>query len=341
MDMNKPLNVALVGYGYWGPNLLRNFLQHPNIQVSWVVDLETKNLAKAQLLAAHIKVTTNLDEMLQDSQVDFVALAVPTKLHFPLAKKVLEAKKHVLIEKPFTQTVEQALALKALAEKQSCHLFVDHPYVFSAPIQQLKNALSSKELGDLYYIESRRLNLGLIQSDINVIDDLSPHDFSILDFLLDGEEPLLVVAQGSNYTKSGQVERAHIELQYENGISANVHLSWLSPLKVREIFCVGSQKMVTIDDTAPSEKLKIYDKGVEFNPSDYSPLLPFYRSGEVHIPHLPNTEPLLQMIDACYKKITQNVPAANDIDAAIRVVKLIERSQAALNEYLKETHDSR
>jgi predicted dehydrogenase len=335
--MNK-LTVALVGHGYWGPNLLRNLTAHPSIEVKWVVDLLEKNLERAKKNAPQVKVTTKLADALNDKAVDFVVVAVPTRFHFAVAQEALQAGKHVLVEKPLTSTTDEAKALQKLAKKMKRHVFVDHPYIFSPPIQYLKESLQKKELGELYYIESRRLNLGLIQSDINVIDDLSPHDFSILDYLLDGQVPTSVDVQGSIHTKSGQVERALLSLHYPSNVTASIHLSWLSPLKVRELFCVGSKKMIVIDDTSSSEKLKIYDKSVSIESNEYTPFAPFYRSGDVLAPQLPNGEPLAQMIDACYQKIAKNVSAPNEIDAAIRVVSLIELAQESLRKYREKIY---
>lgn len=270
----KILNVALVGYGYWGPNLLRNLVAHPGINVAWVCDLSEANLSKAKANFPSLKTTTKIEDILSSADIAAVVLAVPTKAHFELIKKSVLANKSVLVEKPFTYTVKQALKISALVNKHKAKVFVDHPYVFSEPVKFIKDYIDKGKLGKIYYLESSRMNMGLIQPDIGVIEDLAPHDISILDFLLGGEEPISVSSMGSRHVGKKQIEHAHISYSFANNISAHIRLSWLSPLKTRRIIIGGSKKMIVFDDTLADQKIKIFDKGVSLNHDEYSPFKP-------------------------------------------------------------------
>lgn len=325
------IRIALIGCGYWGPNLLRNLFAHRDVEVAWACDLLERNLEKVRSSYPTLPLTRDINEVLNDGTVQAVVLAVPTRFHFDLAKRFLLAGKHVLVEKPMTETVAQAEELVQLAKKQRLALCVDHPFIFSESVKKIKSLIDDKSLGKLYYIHSIRANLGLIQPDINVIADLAPHDFSILDYLLDKKQPDAFAATGSAHVGKNQVELAHIHLRYQKGLRANVDLSWLSPLKMRQIVVVGSEKMVVYDDTQPSEKIRIYDKNVTITQKKATPFQPFYRSGDILIPQLAAGEPLYAVIDGFLRSIRkEKVP--HDGAAGLRVVKMLHEAQQALKQ---------
>ena len=325
------VRIALIGCGYWGPNLLRNLYAHPQVDVAWACDLLDKNLEKVKRLYPILAVTKDIQQVREDRSVQAVVLAVPTRFHFSLAREMLLAGKHVLLEKPMTETVAQAEELVALAKKKRLALCVDHPFVFSESVKRIKSLIDEKALGKLFYINSTRANLGLIQPDINVIADLAPHDFSILDYILDKKLPTSYTTTGSMHVGKEQVECAHIHLRYDRGFCANIDLSWLSPLKMRQITVVGSKRMVVYDDTHASEKIRIYDKNVTIAQRKATPFQPFYRSGDILIPQLSVSEPLYQVVDAFLQSIRkEKVP--NDGAAGLRVVKMLHDAQKALKQ---------
>lgn len=323
-------SVGLVGYGYWGPNLLRNLVAQPNAEARWVADLTEKNLQKAKNFFPAVQVTQDYSELLSDATLDAVILATPTPFHFEMAKAALEAGKHVLVEKPMTATVEEARKLKKIVEKTGRILCVDHPFVFSEPVKKMKALIQEGRLGSLFYYDSLRMNMGLIQEHINVVADLAPHDLSILDYLLDGRLPIHATAVGSRHVGKKQIEVAHLHLVYEKGFTADITLSWLSPLKLRQILLSGDKAMVVYDDTQPSEKLRIYDKGVTIKQSKVTPFQPLYRSGDILVPQLPQTETLHSVIASFLKTIESGDAPTNDVNAGFRVVKIIDRLQKSL-----------
>lgn len=327
----KTINVAVIGLGYWGPNLVRNFSKIPGVQVIYGCDLIEKNLQNTAVSFPFIKPTNDYRNVLQDPRIDLIAIATPVSTHYALAKDALLAGKHVLIEKPMTRTSEEGKDLIKIATKSSRMIFVDHTFVYSAAVQKIKEILSKNRLGDVYYYDSTRINLGLLQSDINVIWDLAPHDFSILRYLFDAT-PVTLRAFGSSHVQKKHIEMAHIMITYKNLITAHIHLSWLSPVKIRTVLIGGSKKMIVYNDIEPSEKIRVYDKGILVPPSTITPFAPAYRSGSVLIPHLEQEEALYTELMHVIDCLRFHKRPLTDGQNGLTVVKLLEASDRSIRE---------
>lgn len=286
-------NIAVIGCGYWGPNFVRIFTQMPGSQVKYVCDLNQDRLDQMKLLYPHVTTTTDMNDIFQDPDVDGVVVATPVRTHHPIAKKCLEAGKATLIEKPICASVEEADDLIATAKEKKVALMVGHTFLFTAAVNKVKDLLNKGEMGDVHYVNSTRVNLGIFQEDINVIWDLAPHDISILNFIFDSD-PISVSAHGRDYIQNGVEDVAFLTLHYPNGKMANLHVSWLDPCKIRRTTFVGSKKMVVYDDVEQLEKIRIYDKGVDVQPH-YETFGEFhlaYRFGDIFTPKLDDREPL-------------------------------------------------
>ena len=257
------IKIGVIGYGYWGPNLVRNFSETPGITVASVADLDPKKLEIVQKRYPGVKTTSRFQDLLENKDIDAIAIATPVNSHFELGMAVLKAGKHLWLEKPMTETSEQARKLVNEAEKRNLVLMVDHTFIYTGAVRRMGDMVKSGELGQILYYDSTRINLGLFQRDVSVIADLAVHDFSILDYLL-GEQPVAVSAVGTNHFPGTPENLSYITLFYDSGIIAHINVSWLAPVKVRQILIGGSKKMITYDDLEPSEKIKIYDKGISF-----------------------------------------------------------------------------
>ncbi|UCB53432.1 MAG: Gfo/Idh/MocA family oxidoreductase, partial [Candidatus Zixiibacteriota bacterium] len=280
------INVGVIGYGYWGPNMVRNFYANKDAKVAWVCDLSKDRLTLVEAGYPTVKTTADHKDILKDSGVDAVVISTPVSAHFPLAQEALESGKHVLLEKPMTSTVEQSEKLVELAAKKKRTLMVDHTFLYTGAVRKMKELVQSGQLGDIYYFDSVRVNLGLFQHDVNVIWDLAPHDFSIMDFLLQ-KDPEMVSAVGVSHL--GDLENiAYVTVQYPGNLLGHLHVNWLAPVKVRTTLIGGTKKMIVYDDNEPSEKIKIYDKGVETPPytNSYGDFQCSYRYGNVVIPNI-------------------------------------------------------
>lgn len=322
------IKVAVVGLGYWGPNLLRNFSSIEDVEVVYGCDLVDKNLKKFALQYPSTKFTKNFDEIINDKSVNLVAIATPLNTHYLLAKKALNSKKHVLLEKPMTQNSNQAKELINIASKNNRLLMVGYTFVYTEAVKKIKKIIESKKLGRIYYFDSTRINLGLIQKDINVIWDLACHDISILSYILN-ERPISVLASASKFI-SKQEEIADLIISYENDIKAHISVSWLSPVKIRSILIGGSKKMIIYDDVSPSEKIKIYNKTIEYKSDDITPFSPAYRSGDVIIPHIPQTEGLLNELKHCIDCIRHNKKPITGGKEGLEILKILEASDKSL-----------
>ena len=287
------INVGIVGYGYWGPNLVRNFAETPGATVAAVADVDTAKLEIVQRRYPAVKVTTNFQDLLADSSIDAIAIATPVRTHFELGIAALRAGKHLWLEKPMAETSAQGHKLIDEAERRKRVLFVDHTFVYTGAVRKMAEIIKGGELGRVYYYDSTRVNLGLFQRDVNVIADLAVHDFSILDYLL-GEHPVAVSASGTNHFPGTPENLAYITLFYDSGIIAHTNVSWLAPVKVRQILIGGSKKMIIYDDLEPSEKVKVYDKGVTFtdDPKQIHEMRVTQRTGDMWAPRLVATEAL-------------------------------------------------
>jgi len=260
------ISIGVIGYGYWGPNLVRNFAEAPGARVGFVTDMRPERLAQLTARYPTAKVSTDYRDLISDASVDAVAIATPVSSHFELAMAALRAGKHVLVEKPMTATSEQSLALIDEADRRRLVLMVDHTFVYTSAVKKIRELTQNGDLGEIYYYDSVRINLGLFQHDVNVLWDLAVHDLSIMDYVL-AQTPVSVSATGLAHI-AGQPENiAYMTMFFEGPTIAHVHASWLAPVKVRRTLLGGSRRMIVFDDLEASEKIKVYDRGISVNPS--------------------------------------------------------------------------
>ncbi len=333
MNQKEKVNIAVIGCGYWGPNLIKNFNQITSCNMSMCCDLIESRLERMRKLYPHIRTTKNYMEVLNDPGIDAVAIATPVLTHFDLGRQSLLHGKHVLMEKPLASSSSQCLELIRLSEEQQKVLMVGHTFVYTAAVNKTKEIIESGEIGEILYITSTRVNLGLLQPDINVILDLAPHDISIIIYIL-GMEPDLVNAQGKSHYQTGIEDVASITLNFPNGTIAFIHNSWLDPNKIRRITIVGSKKMLVYDDVNPQEKIKIYDKGVEVS-SCYNTFGEFqflYRHGDIYSPRLEDYEPLNKEARHFLECIRKNKRPISDGYSGLRVVSVLEAANRSLRD---------
>lgn len=325
------MKVAVVGCGYWGPNLIRNFAQIPGCQVSLCCDLDPRRLAWVSHRYPQVHTTRDVDEILLDNAVEAVCIATPVATHVPLARRALEHDKHVLIEKPLARSCAECHELIELAESRGRVLMVGHTFEYAAAVLKTKEIVDSGELGDILYIFTTRVNLGLFQPDINVIWDLAPHDVSIINFLL-ARLPESVNAQGTAHYRKGIEDVATITLNYGNGTIAFIHNSWLDPKKVRRTTVVGTKKMLVYDDVEGQEKVKIYDKGVECPPyyDSFGEFQLSYRYGDIYSPKIEDSEPLRAECSHFLECAVNGTRPRTDGVSGYRVVAVLEAAQRSL-----------
>ena len=323
-------SIAVVGFGYWGPNLVRNFSAFDEACVKAVVDMNETRLTLAKKLYPSVETYTDYSEVLQDSSIDAVVIALPVSLHYPLAKAALLQGKHVLIEKPMTDSSQRALELIELARQREKVLMVDHTFLYTGAVQKIKALVDEGELGDLQYFDSVRINLGLFQHDINVLWDLAPHDLSILHYIL--QEPVhSVVATGFSHTANGIENIAYLTLYYQSDKIAHVHVSWTSPVKIRKILIGGARKMLVFDDLEPTEKVKVYDSSYHVtSDDDKNRILVDYRVGDVHIPKIEMTEALRGMAKDFLQAISSGKEPASSWKSGLEVVKVLEAAEKSI-----------
>lgn len=333
MGTNAKVGVAVVGLGYWGPNLVRNFSGHSEVTLCAVCDQDVHRLGRfAQTVPVK---TTSYAEILANPEIDAVVIATPVKTHYGLAKAALAARKHVWVEKPITANSAEAEELMALATAHRRVLFVDHTFLYQAAIRKAREVIEAGALGDIFYYDSTRINLGLLQQDVNVVWDLAPHDLAILNFLL-GQVPHSVTAIGASHNAHHLEDMAYATFLYHDGTLAHLNFNWLSPLKVRRILIGGSKKMLVYDDVEPSEKIKIYDKGItvyggRMTQDGIHQMLINYRSGEMRAPQLDNTEALATAVQHFVQCIrTETAPLSGGREG-LQVIQMIEAIQTALH----------
>lgn len=327
------LNVGVIGCGYWGPNLIRNFYQLNESDVVQVADLDENRLNHMKELYPSIAVTTNHRDIINDPEIDIVAVATPVHSHYAICSEALDAKKHVFVEKPLTASVDEAEKLIALAEKNHRKLMVGHTFLYTSAVAKIKEIIDSGELGEIYYINSQRMNLGLFQQDINVIWDLAPHDISVILHLL-GQEPQFVSAIGESHINPAIEDIAILSLRFPNNLIAFIASSWLDPDKIRKMTIVGSKKMLVYDDVQPTEKIKIYDKRVE-KPTHYDTFAEFpysYKYGDIVTPMIGGTEPLRTELNHFIECINNDTPPLSDGKNGLNVLKILEAAQKSLNQ---------
>jgi len=329
------LKVGIIGYGYWGPNIVRNFNNIEECTVVSICDHSQAALFRAHQAYPNIPVTQDWNDVLSSPEIDIIAVITPVSTHFELAKKALENGKHVFVEKPFTATVAEAEGLITLADKKKLTIMVDHTFIFTGAVRKIKELVREKVLGELYYYDSVRVNLGLFQPDVNVIWDLAPHDFAVMDYLLD-ERPVAVAACGKAHV-NGQEDTAYVTAMFSNNLIAHFNVNWLSPVKVRTTLIGGEKKMLVWNDLEADEKIKIYDKGVEVKSKedDYT-LRVNYRSGDMYSPRVEQIEAL--KIETAYflKCIKENTTPINDGRSGLRIVKMLEASSESLRQKGRE-----
>ncbi|MEO0016912.1 MAG: hypothetical protein RLZZ522_195 [Verrucomicrobiota bacterium] len=331
MSMNRVLTVGVVGLGYWGPNLARNFNQLPGCRLGALCDLDPERLEKMRTLYPKVARYVSFNQMLEEANLDAVIVATPVHQHFPLGRAALRAGKHVLIEKPLASGVAECEELIALAGRSGLTLMTGHIFVYSSAVQLIRKVIFSGDLGDIRYINSQRLNLGLYQNDINVVWDLAPHDLSMILFLLDSS-PSAVNCQGHANITPGIEDVANVSLSFACGRFATVQSSWLEPRKVRQMTIVGTRQMIVYDDIEPLEKIRIYDTRIE-RPPHYNSLGEFqyaYHYGDSFIPRLDQIEPLRQMSQHFLDCIHSGEPPLSSGERGLEVVRILEACSASL-----------
>ena len=323
------IRVGVIGYGYWGPNIVRNFHAVDGFRMQMICDKSQESLQKVKKAYPAVHATLDATEVLESPEIDLVAVITPVWTHYELAKAALKNGKHVLVEKPFTCNSQQAEELIELAERKNLKIMVDHTFLFTGAVKKIRQLVDDGSLGDLYYYDSLRVNLGLFQHDVNVIWDLAPHDLSIMDYIIQ-DEPQAIVATGESHL-NGHEDVAFITLYFPRNIIAHVNVNWLSPVKVRTTLIGGEKKMLVWNDLEADEKIKIYDKGVSIkNRENLHQLLVSYRSGDMWSPQVEQLEALKAELTYFHKCITQNQTPFNDGCAGLRVVKMLEATTESI-----------
>lgn len=326
------LAVGVIGLGYWGPNYVRNFVSQEHTQIVWGCDTSDAALAKTSRLYPQLRLTKDYKEVLKDPSIDLVAIATPPKSHFEIAKAALESGKHVLLAKPLTTSSKDAEKLIKIAKKKKLLLHCDLTYIYTGAVRKMKNLIEDGTIGDLLYYDSTRTNLGLIQEEADVLWDLAVHDLAILSYCF-GTRPQKISATASRHFKNSRsFEMAHITLEYANNFIAHIHVSWLSPVKIRTILVGGTKKMIYFDDVQPDEKIRIYDKGVEIQSEDVSPFRPVYRSGDILIPKVSNEEAIAVEFKEIIDMLLHNKINYSTSEMSIEIIKILEECK----EFLKK-----
>ncbi len=335
--MTARVGVAVVGAGYWGPNLVRNAMATPSVDLRWLCDLDRGRAEQVLGPYSTVGATESFDEVLGDDSVHAVAIATPAATHFPLAMAALDAGKHVLVEKPLTSTLADGHKLVQAAEDRGLVLMCDHTYCYTSSVQELRRLVRSGEIGDVQFVDSVRINLGLVQPDIDVLWDLAPHDLSILDYIMPtGVCVESVAAHGADPIGHGVACVAYLTLRLSNGAMAHVHVNWLSPIKIRTMVLGGSQRTVVWDDMNPSQRLSVYDRGVERSASaeldadDRKQVRISYRIGEMVAPALREQEALRAMMGEFAAAVLEGRPAATDGRAGLRVMSVLDAAARSL-----------
>jgi predicted dehydrogenase len=325
------IGFAVIGAGYWGPNLVRTAIATPALQLEWLCDLDEERAQAVLGRYTTVKATASYEQVLADPSVSAVAIATPAATHFDLVRAALEAGKHVLVEKPLTSTVSDAVKLAGLAERSGLVLMCDHTYCYTPAVRRIRELIRGGEIGELQFVDSVRINLGLVQPDVDVLWDLAPHDLSILDFVLpDHMAPVAVAAHTADPIGNGHACLGYLSVWLSTGALAHVHVNWLSPTKIRTTIFGGSRRTILWDDMNPAARLMVHDRGVDrtpgntLAPDDRRQALISYRVGDVQVPALPELEALKAVLDEFASAITERRPPLTDAHAGIRVLELLE-----------------
>lgn len=323
------INVGVIGYGYWGPNIVRNLNALENCRLVSVCDRSAAALARAGRMCPGVELTSDHWDLVKNPEIDAVAIVTPVWTHFELAKAALEHGKHVFVEKPFTSSSAQAEELIELAARKNLQIMVDHTFLFSGAVRKIRELVDNGTLGPLYYFDSTRVNLGLFQHDVSVVWDLAPHDLSIMDYLI-GAEPEAVVATGANHL-NGHADMAFITVYFPGNIVGHLNVNWLSPVKVRTTLIGGRDKMLVWNDLESDEKIRVYDKGVSIESREgLYDLLVSYRSGDMWAPKVDGTEALKLELEHFLNCVAAGRAPVSDGHAGLRVVRLLEASEKSL-----------
>jgi predicted dehydrogenase len=325
------IRVGVIGYGYWGPNLVRNFAEAEGVKVAVVCDRLQQQLKKVGSRYPQVATTTDDKDVLENVDIDAVAIATPVSTHFDLAKRALQAGKHVLVEKPLCANSAQAMQLVEEAERRNRVLMVDHTFIFTGAVNKIRDIVVGGELGDLFYYDSVRINLGLFQHDVNVIWDLAVHDLAIMDYVLPSK-PVAVSATGMSHIPGQPEDVAYLTLFFNDQLISHVHVNWLAPVKLRRTLIGGSQKMIVYDDLEPSEKIKLYDKGITVNSGREGvyQMLISYRTGDMWSPQIDATEALRKEVKHFLHCIEKGARPITDGIVGLRSVQILEASTKSM-----------
>jgi predicted dehydrogenase len=328
------IRVGVIGYGYWGPNLVRNFAELGDTRVTVVADRRAERLAQVQRRYPNIRVTTDAHDLIADPAVDAVAIATPVAQHFDLASAALRAGKHVLVEKPIASTSDEANRLIDEAARRRLVLMVDHTFIYTGAVQKIHELVGSGDIGDVYYYDSVRINLGLFQQDVDVLWDLAVHDLSIMDHVLP-EQPVAVSATGLAHVPNRPRNIAYMTMFFAGSMIAHVHASWLAPVKVRRTLLGASRRMIVFDDLEASEKIKVYDSGISVDPSPENvyQMLVGYRTGDMWAPKLAVSEALHVEAAHFADCVSRGTRPQTDGEAGLRVVRLLEAASASMQQH--------
>ena len=323
------IKIGVIGYGYWGPNIVRNLQGLDSTRTELICDSNPSAQARARKAHPDIRIVSDADEVLRSANIDAVAIITPVWTHYELAKKALENGKHVFIEKPFASNSAQAQELINLAAQKNLQIMVDHTFLFTGAVRKIRELTESGALGDLYYYDSLRVNLGLFQHDVSVIWDLAPHDLAIMDYVIKGD-PEAVVATGERHL-NGVEDVAYMTVYFPRNIIAHINVNWLSPVKIRTTLIGGQKKMLVWNDLVADEKVRVYDKGVQITSGEgIRNLLVSYRTGDMWAPQLEQLEALHVELDYFAKCITNKETPFNDGHAGLRVVQMLEAAEASI-----------
>jgi predicted dehydrogenase len=324
------MNIGIIGFGYWGPNLVRNFNNQPNCTIKAIADANPNRLAQINKQYPNVKALQNADDLLNNTEIDAVIIATPVFSHFPLAQKALQNGKHVLLEKPMASSVKECEILMDLAAQKGLTLMVDHTFLYTGAVEKIKATIDAGEIGKVKYIDSTRINLGLFQPDINVLWDLAPHDLSILNYL-HNEQPYSVNATGVSHTVNGIENIAYMTVNYQSGFIAHFNCSWSSPVKVRMIMIGGDEKVIVYNDLEPTEKIKLYDTAYELKTDeDKSKILVDYRVGDIYVPKVKQNEALSSVAADFLNSIAQKSTPRSSATIGLQIVSLLEASQKSI-----------
>ncbi len=332
-----PIGIAVIGAGYWGPNLVRNLQASPEFRLRWLCDLDEERARRVLGPYSTVRASGSLEDVLADPEVHAVAVATPARTHLRVAKQALEAGKHVLVEKPLAATYEEGVELVELADRLDLRLMCDHTYCYTPAVQKIRDLVSTGYLGDVQYVDSVRINLGLVQPDIDVLWDLAPHDLSILDFVLPGGcRPVAVAAQGADPVGAGRACIGYLTLHLPEGAIAHAHVNWLSPTKIRTTIVGGSKRTLIWDDLNPSQRISVYDRGVELDdlsvnaPDRKRDVMVSYRSGDMVAPALPEREALRGVTSEFAAAITEHRAPLTDGRSGLRVLDVLDAASRSL-----------